>query len=246
MESSALKQHQALAAVAEKQNCQSSSLEEGNVSMHTLPQTASFSNVDALLRVVDSGDAYIGTSAGDMIFSVHLAPDNADPADADAPAEAPPKKRRRTVPTVHVEHNGREIAAARARLEKSVPDLQGAELDVAQRAITRLANELRGPAGEVVVQSTALLAKKLAPDDAHQRVVVAARLNAGIAMRVSVLRDCLGACWADGLLTTQSTLHGIGDLELPLSEEARAALRFGNATILLVTSATTSTAAPNK
>ncbi len=211
--------------------------------MHTLPQTASFSNVDALLKVVDSGTAYIGTSAGDMIFSVHLAPNSADSEDADERVEAPAKKRRRTAPDVHVEHNGREIAAARARLEKSVPNLQGAELDVAQKAITRLANELRGPGGEVVVQSTALLAKKLAPDDAHQRVVVAARLNAGIAMRVTVLRDCLGVCWADGLLTTQSTLHGIGDLELPLSEEARAASRFGNATILLVTSATATTTA---
>ena len=111
-----------------------------------------------------------------------------------------------------------------------------AGLFAAQRAISKLANELRGPSGEVVVQSTALLAKKLAPDDARQRVVIAARLNAGIAMRVDALRNCLGACWADGLLTTQSTLHGIGDIELPLSKEARAAARFGNATILLVTS----------
>lgn len=234
MESGVLKQHQALTTVAVIQNCQTSSLAEGNVSMHTLPQTASFSNVDALLRVVDSGDAYIGTSAGDMVFSVHLRPE-----DADAVIEAQPKKRRRTAPDANTERNDREIAAARARLEKSVPELQSAELDMAQRAITRLANELRGPAGEVVVQSTALLAKRLAPDDAHQRVVVAARLNAGIAMRVGVLRDCLGAFWTDGLLTTQPTLHGIGDIELPLSEEARAALRFGNAAILLVTSATT-------
>ena len=109
-------------------------------------------------------------------------------------------------------------------------------MDVAQRAITKLVNELRGPSGEIVVQSTAMLAKKLAPDDTRQRVVIAARLNAGIAMRVDALRSCLGACWADGLLTTQPTLHGIGKLELPLSKEAQAASLFGNATILLVTS----------
>ena len=237
MKPDVLKQHQALVAVATKQNCTSSSLEDGNVSMHTLPETASFSNVDALSRVVDSDDAYIGTSAGDMVFSVHLAPAEA----ADEPEEAEqPKKRRRTAaaaaPDEHKARTDREIAAARARLEKSVPELQSDELDAAQRAITRLANELRGPSGEVVVQSTALLAKKLAPDDARQRVVIAARLNAGIAMRIDVLRGCLGDCWADGLLTTQPTLHGVGKLELPLSEEAQAAALFGNATILLVTS----------
>lgn len=233
MKPDVLKQHQALMAVAAKQNCTSSSLEDGNVSMHTLPATASFSNVDALSKVVDSDDAYIGTSAGDMVFSVHLAP-----ADEPEEKEEQPKKRRRTTaaPDEHKAHTDREIAAARARLEKSVPELESDELDVAQRAITRLANELRGPSGEVVVQSTALLAKKLAPDDARQRVVIAARLNAGIAMRINVLRACLGDCWADGLLTTQPTLHGVGKLELPLSEEAQAAALFGNATILLVTS----------
>ena len=218
-------------AVALKQNCSESSLEESGVSMHTLPETASFSNVDALSRVVDSDDAYVGTSAGDMVFSVHLTP-----AEAEVPTDAQPKKRRRTAPDETVARNEREIAAARARLEQSVPELESDELDAAQTAITRLANELRGPSGEVVVQSTAMLAKKLAPDDARQRVVIAARLNAGIAMRVDVLRGCLGACWADGLLTTQPTLHGIGKLELPLSEGAQAASLFGNATILLVTS----------
>lgn len=231
MESGVLKQHQALVAVAANQNCNSSSLEEGDVSMHTLPETASFSNVDALSRVVDSDEAYIGTSAGALVFSVHLAP-----ANADALVDAQPKKRRRTAPDEHKEHHGREIAQARARLERSVPELQSDELDLAERAMTRLVNELRGPAGEAVVQSTAMLAKKLAPDDARRRVVIAARLNAGVAVRVDVLRGCLGDCWADGLLTTQPTLHGVGKLELPLSEEAQAASRFGNAAILLVTS----------
>jgi hypothetical protein len=67
-------------------------------------------------------------------------------------------------------------------------------------------------------------------------VVVAARLNAGIEMKVQLLKSCLGACWEDGLITTLPTLHGIGKLELPLSEEASAAALFGNAAILLVTS----------
>ena len=230
------KQHVALAAVAEAQNCTTSSLVDGRVSMHTLPETASFSNVDALAKATDV-PTYVGTSASDLVFSAHLATSvQVKDEDDEQEQEHRPKKRRRSDRDENAEHNSRELAAARARLEKSVPDLQSDELDVAQRAITKLVNELRGPSGEVVVQSTAMLAKKLAPDDTRQRVVIAARLNAGIAMRVDALRNCLGACWADGLLTTQPTLHGIGKLELPLSKEAQAASLFGNATILLVTS----------
>jgi hypothetical protein len=67
-------------------------------------------------------------------------------------------------------------------------------------------------------------------------VVVAVRLNAGIELKVGLLKSCLGACWQDGLLTTLPTLQGIGKLELPLSEEASAAAFFGNMSLLLVTS----------
>ena len=227
-----LEQHRALTDVAIEQNCTSSSLEEERVSMHTLPQTASFSNVGALASATNA-PTYIGTSASEMVFSAHLL---CEQEGAEEEEEHRPKKRRRGVGEVTAAHNSREVAAARERLEKSVPDLSSAELDVAQRVITRLANELRGSDGEIVVESTVMLAKKLGPSDTRQRVVIAARLNAGIAMRVDALRNCLGECWSDGLLTTQTTLHGIGKIELPLSEEARAAESFGNAAILLVTS----------
>lgn len=225
-----LEQHQALVVVATQQNCTSSSLEDERVSMHTLPQTASFSNVDSLAGATDA-PTYIGTSANDLVFSAHLSREETGEEE-----EHRPKKRRRGVGDEAAAHNSREVAAARERLEKSVPELPSDDLNVAQKVITRLANELRGSDGEIVVQSTVMLAKKLGPSDARQRVVIAARLNAGIAMRVDALRNCLSECWADGLLTTQATLHGIGKIELPLSEEARAAESFGNAAILLVTS----------
>ena len=228
-----LEKHQALMRVAIEQNCTASSLEDERVSMHTLPQTASFSNVEALAGATGAR-SYIGTSANDMVFSAHLSCE--EEAKAGEEEEHRPKKRRRTVGDEVAARNGREVAAARERLEKSVPELSRDELDVAQKVITRLANELRGSDGEIVVQSTVMLAKKLSLTDTRQRVVIAARLNAGIAMRVTTLRNCLGECWADGLLTTQPTLHGIGKIELPLSEEARAAESFGNAAILLVTS----------
>ena len=180
------------------------------------------------------------------MFSAHITPAEGEGEGEDGEAEHRPKKRRRgngngngNNACADKSEDSQKIAEARARLEKSVPELQSDELDVAQKVLTKLANELRGSAGEVVVQSTALLAKKLGPSDSRQRVVVAARLNAGIAIRVDALRDCMGVCWADGLLTTLPTLHGIGSIELPLSEEARAASLFGNATVLLVTSVDT-------
>ena len=243
MLSTLLQEHQALTAVANKQNCTASSLEGGGVSMHTLPETVSFSNVDALARATNA-PTYIGTSEGDLVFSAHL--ERAEGGEKEEEEEeCRPKKRRRanghgTGDAGEAEsEDARNIAAARSRLEKSVLELQSDELDAAQKVLTKLVAELRGPAGEVVVQSTAMLAKKLAPDDERQRVVVAARLNAGVAMRIEALRACMGPCWADGLLTTLPTLHGIGSIELPLSEEARAASQFGNATVLLVTSVTT-------
>jgi len=246
MSSTLLQEHQALVAVANNQNCTASCLGDGGVSMHTLPETASFSNVDALALATES-PTYIGTSEGELVFSAHLEREGGGEkkeGGEDEEEECRPKKRRRASGngTGDAREEGsedaRKIAAARSRLEKSVPELQSAELDVAQKVLTKLVGELRGPAGEVVVQSTAMLAKKLAPDDERQRVVVAARLNAGVAMRIDALRACMGACWADGLLTTLPTLHGIGSIELPLSEEARAASQFGNAAVLLVTSVT--------
>ena len=241
-------QHKALIAVATQQNCDASSLEDGGVSMHTLPETASFSNVDALARAAKS-PAYIGTSAGDLVFSAHLASgedgqnevDEVNECEGDETEHRPKKRRRRNGngngnPAEVKSDDAQKIAAARARLEKTVPELQGDDLNVAQKVLTKLVGELRGSAGEVVVQSTALLAKKLGSGESRQRVVVAARLNAGIAIRVDALRACMGTCWADGLLTTLPTLHGIGSIELPLSEEARAATLFGNKTILLVSS----------
>ena len=242
MTSTIAKQHEALVLVATQQNCSASSMEENGVSMHTLPETASFSNVDALARATES-QTYIGTLESSLVFSAHLEEAEACEKEEEEREDDRPKKRRRFVGNTDVckEHkeSATKIAEARARLEKAVPNLQSDELDVAQKVLTKLVNELRGPAGELVVQSTAILAKKLGPSDTRQRVVVAARLNAGIAMRVEALRSCMGACWADGLLTTLPTLHGIGSIELPLSEEARVASQFGNATVLLVTSVST-------
>lgn len=222
--------HASLVSVADAQSCSKSILTSNNVSVHTLPHTTSFANVAALAHAAKKQHVYIGTIEKDLVFSAHLDPRSADP-DEEA-TEQRPKKRRRD----SSEEDADRVAAARSRLSKSAPTLPSDELDVAQRVLTRFVKDLRGPNGEIVVQSYAILSKKLGIADSRPRVVVAARLNAGIELKVDLLKSCLGGCWEDGLITTLSTLQGIGQLELPLSEEASTAAFFGNASILLVTS----------
>jgi hypothetical protein len=208
--------------------------------MHTLPETTSFANLEALAKAAEKAESYVGTVEKDLMFSAHLTPKVAPSTtddDDDAP-ELPPKKRRR-FGGGDFDDDTLRVLAARERLAKSAPNLPSEELDVAQRVLTKLVKDLRGPEGEIVVQSSAILGKKLGVSDSRPRVVVAARLNAGIEINVHLLKECLGECWKDGLLTTLSTLHGIGKLELPLTDEASASAFFGNATILLVTSVPT-------
>ena len=226
------KAHTKLCTVAGTQNCTRSVLTPTGVSLHTLPQTASFSNIESLANACKTA-TYVATSGADLVFSTRLeAKSEGDNEDEDEEVQRPAKKRRRDTSAEEADR----VATARARLAKSAPALPSAELDVAQQILTRLVQDLRGPNGEIVVQSYALLSKKLGVDDNRPRVVVAARLNAGIELKVQLLKRCLGACWSDGLLTTLPTLQGIGKLELPLSQEAKAAAFFGNLSLLLVTS----------
>ena len=222
--------HVALAEAAKGEGCTKSVLTPGSVSVHTLPQTASFANVEALARASKT-TAYVATVGEDLVFSARLGPKEEAQEEEEEVQQRPAKRRRDT----SAEEADR-VANARSRLAKSAPTLPSDQLDVAQRVLTKLVRDLRGPNGEIVVQSYAILSKKLGVADGQPRVVVAARLNAGIELKVELLKSCLGVCWADGLITTQPTLHGIGKLELPLSEEASAAAFFGNASMLLVTS----------
>jgi hypothetical protein len=228
--------HASLVSAANAQHCRRSVLTPGKVSLHTLPETASFANIEALASAAKGAEAvYVATQGKDLVFSARLG--DQEKKKGDGPTEDDeeahrPKKRRRDTSAEEADR----VATARLRLSKSAPTLPSDELDAAQQVLTKLVLNLRGPNGEIVVQSYALLSKKLGVDDERARVVVAARLNAGIELKVDLLKSCLGACWKDGLLTTLPTLQGIGKLELPLSEEASAAAFFGNMSLLLVTS----------
>ena len=220
--------HDALAEVAKSQNCAASEL-VNSVSRHVLPETTSFANLEAIHAAAQT-TCFVGTSAKELAISAHFEAHATVKDDSCLPV----KKRRRC--STEAEERAEAVADARARLAKKMPDLPSAELDVAEAVLVKLVNKLRGSEGEVCIQSYALLAKKLAVDDPRPRVVIAARLHAGVAMPVTSLKDSVGPCWKDGLLTTLSTLHGISEVDLPYSAEAEAALSFGNAPLLLVTS----------
>jgi len=232
--------------VANAQHCRRSVLTPTKVSLHTLPETASFANIEALANAAKGATAtYVATQGKDLVFSARLDHTKGtekggkgetkveeEENDDDDNEASRPKKRRRDTSAEEADR----VSNARQGLAKSAPTLPSDELAVAQQVLTKLVLNLRGPNGEIVVQSYAMLSKKLGVDDERARVVVAARLNAGIELKVELLKSCLGVCWKDGLLTTLPTLQGIGKLELPLSEEASAAAFFGNMSLLLVTS----------
>lgn len=90
--------------------------------------------------------------------------------------------------------------------------------------------------GGPVVQSMGLFQKKLTAADPRPRLVLALRLHAGIVVPVSVLKGCMGGCWADGALTVLDTVNGVDSVQLPLTQEGKASKDFGNLPILVVTS----------
>lgn len=127
------------------------------------------------------------------------------------------------------------VCRARKRLSSaSAPELES-ELEIAQAVIEK-ALGLRGPAGEVLVQSYALLTRKLKPTDTQPSVVVALRLNSGLAVSILALKRCLGPCWADGVVSSESSVSGVCDRDLPLTEEGAASMAMGNLPLLVVTS----------
>ena len=232
--------HVSLSAVALGQRCTESKL-VGCVSRHTLPSTASFADVSAMLQAAKASASsslvqrsFLATLGSALVFSTSFAEEA--PAAAAPPAPPPPPtraqgKRKRELCEDQEEGVSK---ARRRRAAASGPDSQQ-ELDVAQRVVEQVLR-LRGPSGEVLVQSYALLTKKLKPTDASPSVVVALRLSSGIPVPVGTLKRCMGACWKDGLVSSESSVNGVCDRDLPLTDEGAASMAMGNLPMLIVTS----------
>ena len=232
-----LELHAKLAKVAKVEYC-TNSVYQNSVSMHSLPPTISFSNLSTLHQTaVDNGkrlpqNDYLATTGNALIFSSNFRKVCSVPEEGDVHVQKHKKRRRDDR-----EDQAERVVQARDRLAKSMPELPSSELDVARGVLVNLVNDLRGASNEVVVQSFALLAKKLHTTDKIPRVLIAVRLNAGVAVSLALLKRCLGPCWSDGAITIENAVSNVSDTDMPLSAEAMASRSFGNAPIMLVTSA---------
>ena len=233
--------HSSLCLVARAQGCTDSRL-VGSVSRHTLQPTVSFANVSAMYQAAKAEAsaagstaprAFLATSGSALVFSTRFQ----EPAAAATPAPKPPAisvaqgKRKREL----CEDQEEGVGKARRRLAAANGPTSQHELDVAQRVVEQVLR-LRGPSGEVLVQSYALLTKKLKPTDESPSVVVAIRMSSGIPVSVASLKRCMGACWNDGLVSSESSVNGVCDRDLPLTDEGAASMAMGNLPMLIVTS----------
>ena len=236
--------HEALTTVARQQGCPRSTL-VGSVSRHELPSTASFANLAALHNTVKQQSvtvaqrAYVATSGDALVFSSKMdaarasATAAASPAPAAPAAPAAPKRKREMLR----EDQAEQVHQARKRLSAVSSDTHPIEeFDLAQKVINQLVAGLRGPAGEIAVQSYSMLTRKLKPTDERASVVIAARISAGIPILVAQLKRCLGPCWIDGVVSSENSVNGVCDRDLPLTEEGTASMEMGNRPMLIVTS----------
>lgn len=233
--------HELVCRAASAQGCSDSQLVNG-VSRHALPSTASFANLAALLAAAQqagkhvSQRAFVATSGARLVFSCKFdGVSSSEPQSRAAPAPAAQRKRKRAAED-RDEANDEEIASARKRLAASCAATPLVELDAAQAVIRRMQQSLRGPAGEFVVESYAMMTRKLRSSDARHSVVIALRINAGIPISLPALKRCLGGCWRDGVVSSEPSVNGVCEADLPVGEECAASREQGNAPMLIVTS----------
>lgn len=233
--------HARIAAVAHAQSCKSSSLING-LSRHNLPITVSFANLSALHAIVKDCNKllpqndFVGTSGKELFFSSKfnfVVPDVPTQPNGVLNCNKGKKRQRE-----YTEDLCNQMAQARKRIAdaQAVPKIPTSEIDTAQDVLTRVVRDVRGPAGEILVQSYAMIRKKLRSDDARPRLVLAIRMNAGIAVPITQLKRALGDCWKDGCVSAESSVQGVCDTDLPLTDEASASMTYGNMPMLIVTS----------
>ena len=218
--------HTTLTAAMPSKTVESSEL-KGTISVHFLKQECSFSEIGKLNDLVESCvsskklRSFLSTSKDRLVFSVNLAPT--------VNAQKSGNKRRREED---------ETANQEDKIEERVANLRGkapsSELDVATMILKRVLTDVKGPQGEVSVQAWGLFLKKISKED-EQSVVIAVRFHSGVALSVNTLKRSLGAGWKDGLVTTSDSAPGLGEVDLPYTEEGKAALEFGNRPLLAVT-----------
>lgn len=188
-------------------------------SKHNLPKTISFSQLGALHAAARQGFAC--DFVGGVGKSMHFAARKVQPSQAAAVGK---RKSREDDVEVLVD----------ASLGALKPRISQENFNRVHSIVVRLHRDLRGSQGEPVVQNVGVQLRKLAASDESARVVVFSRLHSGIAIPVARLRSALGEAWADGVLSIEPSVMGVGDGELALTPEAKASRDLGNLPLLMV------------
>ncbi len=233
--------HEAVVGVARRHGVESSSL-IGTVSRHVLASTTTFQTLAALhggakdankiMRAYD----FVATSGAQLVFSVKFnLPISGSGVDnvENEPRSKTSSKRKRDLADGHCMQVQNCVKRVNTGAGSAVPRH---EVDIAEAVLTRMVRDVRGPNGEMLVESFGVFVKKLSDHDERPRLVLAVRINAGLAVPVSQLKAALGSCWQDGVVSSESSVMGVQDADLPLTEEGSASLAQGNSPLLVVTS----------
>tara|TARA_Y100000389_G_scaffold201103_1_gene243009 strand:- start:1061 stop:1804 length:744 start_codon:yes stop_codon:yes gene_type:complete len=198
-----------------------------SVSSHKVKNPISFQSLDAFcLNATKPGGAnasqlYISSLDGEPMISARLK--------SDTGASSTTKKKR-------ARDDSKERAqAACIKLLRMSQGPRREQVLLAQSTIEKLLRAIKGPNSEDVFEACGV---SVAPVSESQntpqrpRLILACRLSAGVPLSLKDLRSALGACFKDGMITTQPETLG-PEYQLPLTEIGRAVENEGQRSMLL-------------
>lgn len=230
--------HQKVSAAAAAHLRAASHSLKGAVSSHKLSGSLSFPQLGAFLEVVKTAanvkadQVFVGTVDSNVSVSVVF--------NYKRPQASEPKKKRRKDEEDAIDALDQKIGEAVARVRTSSQKTNGSSVDEevlngATQILQSLLLNLKGPAGEEVVESWGLSASSpTAASIGRPRLILSVRLSAGMPVPVSTLRRSLGRSFVDGMVgCNQDPLLSFA---LPITEQGAVSEREGQKSLILHTS----------
>lgn len=237
--------HEVVSQTASLQaGCVRSSFHNG-VSLHRMPESMSFTSAKKIMDSCtgQSERVFVGTIDGTMVISLNFNHDLTSTASSSGSQSGKKKKRQRDPHEEAAQH-------AIERVNKGVSSDAGLTdqmLQNAKDAVYGLLSTVKGAQGEAAVESYGLSFKAPeggtgnaaataapSPPSMRPKLILSARLAPGVAVSIKTLFAALGSkCSQDGMLTVQDGSTLANGFNLPLSEQARAAVSHGQKAVSL-------------
>ena len=212
------------------------------VSLHRMSESVSFTSAKKIVDACKDHEdrMYLGTIDGSMVVSVNF---NHDPPSLSS-ATGPTKKKKR-------QRDPHEEAADHAveRVKRGLSVESGLTEELLQHArvaVHGLLTAVKGAHGESVIESYGLSFKApeggtvatnptaAHPPSSRPRLILSARIAPGVAVPLKMLFAALGTkCCQDGMFTVQDSSTLATGFNLPLSEQAQAAVSHGQKAVSL-------------